>query len=390
MKTQLLTDQSTSVWSLTESRLIELGALGVKIVDGTQDILELISFGHGQTLKRGPVPPRLRPHPYTYLRAECTGAVLRNPISNFAITVARSGLIGEFFVGLPSGLSDPLREIVKKALWASGLAIAVEDSEKRVKYWQFEDILFHTVSRGRSDYRPRGATYPFKRAFQEPVRHVENQSDRAENSKKDARIVGDIQFADILKRRRSHRGRLEAATADQIASILRIATQDVVDCVTQNLPHSARPYPSAGGTHELGFYVIADRVTDLDRALYSFDHGAGILVRREADSLLIERLLVEASESWGVENGIPCAVIVLSAMVPLVTWKYESVGYRLVLLNAGVAMQTICQVATAAGVASCPLGTGDSELFSKIIGVAEWSETSVAEIAIAGSLSKLI
>jgi SagB-type dehydrogenase family enzyme len=375
--------RQNAVLSITESRLIELGVLGVTVFDTDgNELLRMSAIGYGTSLLRSRVPSAVKLHPYTYFRESGDFGVFQNPLTSFSVTVKSSGVI-DTLISPPSLSPNSSEDILRLIMWSSGLAVA-RDQAAQIPYWQFEDVLFHSFSRGRSDYRPRGATYPFEGTYREPEKEGKAQPD-LERLRNDISLLDNIPFSRIIEGRRSIRGRLAPTNFEQIATVLRIATSQIFNEATRRLPHPAKPYPSAGGIHELEFYVVADRVDGISRGLYRFDEAETCLIRTETDPVLVDRLLSEASESWGEENGLPSAMIILTARIPFVTWKYESVGYRMVLLNAGFAMQTICQVATAIGVATCPLGTADSELFARMSGLTEWSQPSIAEIAVAGA-----
>jgi SagB-type dehydrogenase family enzyme len=61
-------------------------------------------------------------------------------------------------------------------------------------------------------------------------------------------------------------------------------------------------------------------------------------------------------------------------------WKYEAMAYALILKDVGVLLQTLCLVAEAMGLAACPIGGGDAELFAHAAGTSPWIEGSVGEL----------
>ena len=89
----------------------------------------------------------------------------------------------------------------------------------------------------------------------------------------------------------------------------------------------------------------------------------------------------------GQRETPPHVLIVLTCRLPRFAWKYQSMAYRVVLLNAGVAMQTMYLVATDVGLAGCANGSGNSRLFAEITGLDPLEETSIGEFAL-GAASK--
>ncbi|NUR91486.1 MAG: dehydrogenase, partial [Nonomuraea sp.] len=63
-------------------------------------------------------------------------------------------------------------------------------------------------------------------------------------------------------------------------------------------------------------------------------------------------------------------------------WKYETIGYSLVLKHVGVLYQTLYLVGTAMDLAVCGLGGGDAADFALASGLDYLSEGSVGELII--------
>jgi SagB-type dehydrogenase family enzyme len=79
-------------------------------------------------------------------------------------------------------------------------------------------------------------------------------------------------------------------------------------------------------------------------------------------------------------------LIILSARFSRLFWRYESVGYALLLKDVGVLLQTMYLVATAMGLAPCALGSGDSDCFARATGLDFREESSVGEFLLGGAL----
>jgi SagB-type dehydrogenase family enzyme len=117
-------------------------------------------------------------------------------------------------------------------------------------------------------------------------------------------------------------------------------------------PQPFRAVPSAGALYPLELYVAAQRVEELEPALYHFDPLRASLerVRRlgtdELAGLTPYDELVVASS----------AVAMISAVFWRSRFKYGSRAYRFALLEAGHMAQNFLLAATALGLAACPLG----------------------------------
>ena len=119
--------------------------------------------------------------------------------------------------------------------------------------------------------------------------------------------------------------------------------------------------PSAGGRHPIEAYVLAPNVQGLAKGLYHYapDRHRLERLRRGATPRQIEAYL--GGQWWYRSAG---AVVLMTAMLPRVWWRYDtSRAYRSVLLDAGHVCQTFCLVATALRLAPfCTMALADSRI----------------------------
>jgi len=153
----------------------------------------------------------------------------------------------------------------------------------------------------------------------------------------------------VVATRRSTRDYADAALPfAQLSTLLR-ASYGVTG--TFGRP-SFRAVPSGGALYPLELYVAAQRVEELEPALYHFDPLRAALERVRP---------LGSDELAGLtpydELLVPSAAV---AMISAVFWrsrfKYGSRAYRFALLEAGHAAQNFLLAATALGLASCPVG----------------------------------
>ena len=96
-----------------------------------------------------------------------------------------------------------------------------------------------------------------------------------------------------------------------------------------------RPYPSGGRLHALELYPVVTQVTGLQAAMYRYDPQQHSLVRLPARERPVQRLVSQAMA--GVGSSTPPQVLILvAARFGATMWKYESIGYALLLKEAGV------------------------------------------------------
>jgi SagB-type dehydrogenase family enzyme len=352
---------------------------------------------------------------FAYLRREGDALVLESPLGLAQVVLHDSRV-----AALVSALASPLtaQDLVARVcdlpaeavplllvlLAASGMvddADPVGGDAGRVlssrDAWEFHDLLFHARSRrGRCD-APSGATYRLAGQMElPPAVKPAPAGELCLLSRPDLEKlqVEDPPLTWVMGHRRSVREYgARPLSARQLGEFLyRVARiQDEQDAVIQT-PHgpmpmaiASRPYPSGGALYELEFYAAVAACDGLDPGLYYYeprDHG---LIRIGGSSPEINGLLRDAADSAGIPEDTVQVLLVLTARVPRISWKYASIAYALILKHVGVVYQSMYLAATAMGLAPCALGCGDSDAFGRAAGTDYYDETSVGEFLL-GSL----
>ena len=190
----------------------------------------------------------------------------------------------------------------------------------------------------------------------------------------------DKTLTEVLENRRSLRSRRPTPlTLRELGEFLfrsaRIQRHDESNEVTW------RPTPSGGALHELEVYVVADHCDGLKSGLYHYSPLEHQLEAIDVDAARLEPLCDQAAMAQGV-NERAAALLLITARFQRVSWKYSSVAYALILKNVGALFQTMYLVATAMGLAPCAIGTGDSEIFSRITDLPFEQEGTVGEFTL--------
>jgi len=307
---------------------------------------------------------------------------------------ATAAEVGGRVAGMPAEAVTPLLGLLIHAGAACPVGddgAAVEDADPALRCWEFHDLLFHARSReGRHD-APAGATYPLAGCIDPPpALRPEVATDGIVLYRPDLERLEsqDPPFALVQKRRRSIRKyATEPITDHQLGEFLyrvaRVTDRQQMEIETPAGPiamdFAPRPYPSGGALYELEVYAVVEACRGLSAGLYRYDGLGHQLVRRAGRTAEVERLLFGAARSAGVEAPGPQILLVLTARLPRVAWKYSCLAYALVLKNVGVVFQTMYLAATAMDLAPCAIGLGDSDLFAQAAGVDYYAETSVGE-----------
>lgn len=281
--------------------------------------------------------------------------------------------------GLPSEWVDTL------VAWLFNIgAVHIADGlpEQGSSHWSFADRLFHARSRKGRHLGGYGSTFPLRGKIADPLACAAGRGGpRILLSRPDLNVLmeKDPPFTAVFERRRSLRNHSSVPlTAEELGHFLFRAAR-IRDCIRgEAYEFTSRPYPSGGALYELELYVLVNQCAGLEPSLYWYDVQTHSLELVSIPTPETDELSRAAGRSAGTEN-IPQVLIVLSARFGRVFWKYESMGYALILKNVGALYQSLYLVATAMGLAPCALGGGDSQVFCRAAGKSFWEESSVGE-----------
>jgi len=245
--------------------------------------------------------------------------------------------------------------------------------------WEFHDRLFHHAARSFDDLIVRGGTFRFADRFPSPaaVRAPHSGRQRALGA---VSMTESRALREVMERRRSRREMSDrpvslAAVAEvmwrvaRTSGTARTGPQDTI----------RRPYPSGGSLHELEFYLAVRACDGLEPGFYHYRGGAHELTELPAPSQATDGMLATSAAAWGQPGHPPQVLVVIASRLPRLAWKYAAIAYKISLLNAGAAIQTLSLVTTDMGLAGSAIGSGDPGLFAQATGCDPFEETSIAE-----------
>jgi SagB-type dehydrogenase family enzyme len=348
------------------------------------------SLASGFGLVEGTPPARaMTLSRFAYARRDDADLVLESPETPCRAILTGAGT--EFLRRVAEKPAAALSDDPLLALfWRAGfLELADEPEPDERATWEFHDRLFHVASRGGRDAIALGGTYRFTDRFPSPPAIKPPMSTESiALPRPDAASVAarSDRLAAIMDRRRSLRSyAAEPMSLDELSEFLfRVAR------ITQVFPGGAqelmsRPFPSGGSIYEIEFYLAVGACRDLTPGLYYYRGFEHALERLPNTAEGAKRLLTDSAEAMGQPDAPPHVLVVLACRLPRFAWKYQSMAYRVSLMNAGVVIQTMYLVATDMGLAGCANGSGNSRLFAEVTGLDPVSETSIGEFAL-GSL----
>jgi SagB-type dehydrogenase family enzyme len=296
--------------------------------------------------------------------------------------------------GLPL---STVNEMVGLLLLARVL-VAEDDARAEEKpplaVWEFHDLLFHVRSRRGRSPAPFGGTYRFARRFPiEPTLPppLGGRTLALERPDWDRLEREDPSLARVQSLRTSVRefgG--SPVELDELSEFLyRVARVEDYWGGDSDKPRTAgtasfvaKPYPSGGSLYELEFYVAVQRCGGLDAGLYHYLGDRHALEHVAEAGPELAQLFALAAGGMGLPAEPLQVLIMLTARMGRIAWKYQSIAYSLVLKHVGVVIQTMYLSATAMGLGGCAIGTGDSDLFARASGLDYYAEALVGEFAL--------
>ncbi|MEO3819598.1 SagB family peptide dehydrogenase [Plantactinospora sp. B24E8] len=276
-----------------------------------------------------------------------------------------------------------LDELLTAGILGTAAERAEEETDPRLAYWATEELAVHDRSRPGGHVAPVGATYPFRDTFAPaPLRRVFPGVRTVPLAVPDMELAAkrDDPLTEVVRARRSIREHDDAnpLTVDQLAEFLyRVQhTMHLGEAAGQQV--GRRPYPTAGSLCELEIYPVVTRCAGLAAGLYHYD-AVGHRLELLAERAVVGSKLVEYARSAGAMTAPPQVLLVVTARLERLKWKYEGLAYPLLLKDAGVLTGLMYLVATAMGLAPCALGAGQSAAFADLAGVDPLVEPSVAD-----------
>lgn len=324
--------------------------------------------------------------PHTFLTFSGNTGVLENALSTFRMHVDSPSLFLEWMLDMHKMPEELLSILIAENF-------VVPKSADTTNNWEFHDLLFHTRSRLGliNDSSNLGGTYRFKpknierhNGFKDYEGKTYFQLDRV--STNEGPIHRDI--FEVLQARRSSRSFPDdtVLTLGQIGEFL-FHTAKIIDSTHShgNLDFVRRTFPSAGGIHDLEFYLLINKNDFLPRDLYYYHPQKHGLYQLQADCRYMDEITNNAMVALGSKKYMPPVIIILTSRFQKMSSKYERIAYRNTLVSVGAAFQTMYLTGAAMNLSTCALGSGNPNLFAEAIGVDPLEECAVGEFVIGPS-----
>ena len=262
------------------------------------------------------------------------------------------------------------------------------EEDNGTRMWEFHDLLFHTrTTQGHGLAKPQGATYRFCGEVRpEPASRLHEWPHYKTLDRPDGRDFA-MPFWEVLQSRRS-----PPSSTPCLEDIELFDLERFLSCLMVTEPPShlgsgyevtRRLYPGAGACYELEVFPLIIRCVGIERGLYYYDAGGNSLYRVSGWQPELEELAASAGRATG-RISAPAAVLLLSARIERLTWKYEGIAYALCLKDVGVLFDFMYFIGAALGVEVCALGSVEAGVFSRITGAELLREPLVGQFMIVG------
>lgn len=319
------------------------------------------------------------------------GVVLEDSCAHGLVFALAAGCVLDEALAADVGLPLASALEIASLLLAAAVLIDADEADREeqppLAVWEFHDLLFHARSRPGRHRARTGGTYRFVERFPiAPALPARRWPEGVDLPRPDWERLEreDPPLAAVQSARRSVRAYgTEPLTVAQLGEFLyRVGRIEDMWEVGPGMAYVAKPYPAGGSLYELELYAAVRRCEGLEPCLYHYESDAHRLGRVASAGDELNGLIDGGAAGMGIAPEPMQTLIVLTARVGRIAWKYQSIAYALVLKHVGVVLQTMYLSATAMGLAPCAVGTGDSDLFARASGIDYYEEPAVGEFAL--------
>lgn len=279
------------------------------------------------------------------------------------------------------------RELVRLLATAGAIATSNSPESPQRHQWEPADLWLHSLTRSPRTVAGYGGTYRGRGAI-DPLPAVPEPR----GTTTVALPVPDLEalrhhdptLTEVVESRRSRRMHDDEnpITAAQLGELLyRTARLRKVFGGSDDEQVADRPYPSGGAAHELEIYPLIGNCAGIEPGLWHYraaDHRLELV----SEPSNVTAGLVTRARAAAVMQAAPQVVLLIAARFGRVMFKYETIGYSLILKHVGVLYHALYLAGTAMDLAVCALGGGDAELFAAATGLDFYTEGSVGELVI--------
>lgn len=154
----------------------------------------------------------------------------------------------------------------------------------------------------------------------------------------------------------------EPLSLEELALLLWV-TQGVKEVTSR--PSTLRIVPSAGARHAFETFLLVNRVTGLEPAVYRYLALEHALIVHDSSPDINRRLTVACKNQQHVASS--AATFFWAAVPERMTWRYPERGYRYMLLDAGHICQNLYLAAEGLGCGVCGVAAFEDDLLNQAL-----------------------
>lgn len=205
-----------------------------------------------------------------------------------------------------------------------------------------------------------------KQVKQPPLTKSPISESKIELKKDFLNTINESNFLTILNERKSSRVfKEEGITLEQL-SFLLWSTQGVKDIRGDNYA-TIRTVPSGGARHALETYLAVINVDNLEKGIYHYlplEHAIELILPLENIEVSVINSL--DGQKWAGKSSV---VFFYTAVPYRSEWRYTIDAHKLVLIDAGHAVQNLYLGCGAVGCGTCAVADYNQELADKLLQV---------------------
>ena len=275
---------------------------------------------------------------------------------------------------------------------AGGDGLRGNEGDDNLVLWDFHDLLFHSRSTEGRHSNPLGGLYPYADLIAPPPAvRPRWPGKKIDLRRYAAASPATSSLTNLLGERHSTRDfdDQQPITLAELSRFLDRAARVQSKWKSRLdfgpgspvVAYTTRPYPSAGSSYELEFYLTIANCAGLERGFYHYDADRHALVPIGVRPQQLDASLTAAVFAMDAPAP-PQILITVAARFDRISWKYSSIAYSLILKDVGVLIQTLYLMATDMGLGGCALGTNNLDLFAKMTGIEFHIEGPVGQFAL--------
>lgn len=229
------------------------------------------------------------------------------------------------------------------------------------KYWNFHDKVFDRRTRSWNDNVTRSGSYRFM-----PDKPTYSNTMKG-NKPLEYHKVSDI-MNPLSTRIGEESGVITEIELNELCAraFMDIEVSNETEISNKYKKERYRPYPSAGGIYELEIYLLVKNPGEENHSLIKYNPNSNNFTGIGKKIINTDGILEYVKRCWITETA-PRYILLMVGNYAQLSYKYENIAYRLMLINTGCAVSSFYRACRSLSIGCCCTGCGPSDLIRGII-----------------------